>query len=230
VADVLTDVEVRVLGALIEKAMATPQAYPLSLNALTNACNQTSNRDPVVHYDEETVARAIETLRARALVRAIPRSDSRVTKYQHLVPDTLGLDPHETAVLCALMLRGPQTVAEARTRASRLGDVGSLADVEATLERLAVREGTPLVARLPRRPGQKEARCAHLLSGEVSYDVPDAVARPLPADAERLAPVEEATEELRKEVADLRAQLETLRKQFESVGLTITGGDGDGIS
>lgn len=215
VDDLLTDVEVRVLGSLIEKAMTTPDYYPLSLNALMNACNQTSNRDPVVRYDEATVAHAIETLRARSFVRAIQRSDSRVIKYQHLASETLNLDPRQTAVLCVLMLRGPQTLAELRTRGSRLASFERVEDVETALNELIAREPSALVARLPRRTGQKEARYAHLLSGDVAFDAPDATAARAPADAERIGALEEGIEELRKEVADLRTQLEAFRKLFE---------------
>ena len=212
----LTDVEMRVLGSLIEKEMTTPDHYPLSLNALTNACNQSSNRDPVVQYDEHTVARAVETLRVRALVRAIQQSGSRVTKYRHLAGETLGTIARQTALLSVLMLRGPQTLAELRTRASRLVPFESLEEVETTLDQLITREPAALVARLPRRPGQKEVRYAHLLSGEVTFDTPDqvAVAR-TPADADRVGALEEALGELRNEVADLRNQLAQFRRQFE---------------
>jgi uncharacterized protein YceH (UPF0502 family) len=221
--DLLTDVEVRVLGSLIEKEMTTPDYYPLSLNALTNACNQTSNRDPVVHYDEGTVARAIETLRVRSLVRAVQQSGSRVTKYRHLVGETMGLTARYAAVLGVLMLRGPQTVAELRTRASRLADFESLDEVESALHALMERQPSALVTRLPRRPGQKETRYAHLLAGEVTYDVPDAPeesdthahASPRGAQSGRLSALEVEVQELRKDLADLRAQLEEFRKQFE---------------
>ena len=168
VSDLLTDVEVRVLGSLIEKEMTTPDYYPLSLNALTNACNQTSNRDPVVHYDEPTVAHAIETLRVRSLVRAVQQSGSRVTKFRHLVNETVGLTARFTAVLGVLMLRGPQTLAEIRTRASRLASFETLEDVESVLNAMIERQPTPLAVALPRQPGQKEARYAHLLAGEVT--------------------------------------------------------------
>lgn len=213
--DRLTDVEVRVLGSLIEKELTTPEYYPLSLNALTNACNQSSNRDPVVQYDEATVAGAIESLRGRSLVRAVQQSGSRVTKYRHLASETLTLDLRQTAVLGVLMLRGPQTLAELRTRGSRLASFESLEDVEATLNELIAREPSALVTRLPRRAGQKEARYAHLLAGEVAFDAPDPSAPRAPADGERIGALEEGMEELRKEVADLRTQLEAFRKQFE---------------
>lgn len=213
--DPLTGVDVRVLGVLIEKAMTTPDYYPLSLNALTNACNQSSNRDPVVQFDEETVARSIESLRKRGLVRAIKRSDSRVTKYQHLVDETMNLDAREAAVLCVLMLRGPQTIGELKTRSARLTDFESLADIETVLNGLIAREGSAQVVRLPRRSGQKEVRYAHLLSGEVTFDAPDPTTVRVPADSERIGALELELEELKKEVSDLRTQLEAFRRQFE---------------
>ncbi|MDF2772920.1 MAG: hypothetical protein K0S86_2415 [Geminicoccaceae bacterium] len=219
--DLLTDVEVRVLGSLIEKEMTTPDYYPLSLNALTNACNQTSNREPVVHYDEGTVAKAIETLRVRSLVRAVQQSGSRVTKYRHLVGETMGLTARYAAVLGVLMLRGPQTLAELRTRASRLASFESLDEVESALNAMMERQPTPLVVRLPRRTGQKETRYAHVLAGEVTYDVPDAPderevpSSPRAAQSDRLGALEAEVALLRQEVADLRGQLEEFRRQFE---------------
>jgi uncharacterized protein YceH (UPF0502 family) len=215
VDDRLTDVEARVLGSLIEKEMTTPDHYPLSLNALTNACNQTSNRDPVVQYDEATLADAIEAMRKRSLVRAVQQAGSRVMKYRHLASETLGTDARQTAVLGVLMLRGPQTPAELRTRGSRLVPLEDLEDIETTLNELIAREATALVARLPRRAGQKEVRYAHLLSGDVTFDAPDQAAVRAPADAERIGALEEAMAELRNEVADLRGQLAEFRRQFE---------------
>ena len=221
----LTDVDVRILGSLIEKELTTPDYYPLSLNALTNACNQTSNREPVVHYDEDTVGRAIEGLRKRSLVRVVQQSGSRVSKYRHLVNETLGLVTRQTAVLSVLMLRGPQTVGELRTRTERLVRFESLEEVETVLEQLMERTPDPIAVRLPRQPGQKEVRYAHLLAGEVTYEAPpDRPAHSPAAHApraaaeggpDRVAALEQAVEELRREVTDLRAQLEEFRKQFE---------------
>ena len=213
----LTDVEARVLGSLIEKEMTTPEYYPLSLNALTNACNQSSNRDPVVQYDEGTVADAIEAMRRRSLVRAVQQGGSRVTKYRHLVDETIGLVARQTAILAVLMLRGAQTLAELRTRGARLTSFESAEEVEAVLDALIARE-PPIVVRLPRRPGQKEVRYAHLLCGDVAYDIAEpaapSAARAQP-DADRIGVLEEGLEQLRNEVADLRQQLESFRKQFE---------------
>jgi uncharacterized protein len=217
VDDLLTDVEVRVLGSLIEKEMTTPDYYPMSLNALTNACNQSSNREPVVHYEEATVAGAIESLRKRSLVRVVQQSGSRVFKYRHLVNETLGLVTKQAAVLDVLMLRGPQTLGELKTRASRLTDFESLDDVDTALEQLLSRTPAPLAVRLERRPGQKEVRYGHLLAGEPTFEASDTDEPVATAGrgADRIAVLEAAVEELRKEVADLRNQLDTFRKQFE---------------
>ena len=169
----LTDADVRVLGALIEKQVTTPDNYPLSLNALVAACNQSTNRHPVVAYDEETVLAAIQNLRRASLVRSIQRIDSRVTKHEHIATETLDLSSNELGLMCVLMLRGPNTIGELRTRTERLSKFESLADVETTLNGLIERETDPLVGRLPRRAGQKEARFAHLLSGAVAADDAD---------------------------------------------------------
>jgi uncharacterized protein YceH (UPF0502 family) len=160
----LNDIDVRVLGALVEKDLTTPEYYPLSLNALVNACNQTSNREPVVKYDEATVKSGVDRLRKYSLVRSIQRADARVMKYMHLMREAMSLEPPELAAMCVLMLRGPQTVGEIRTRSGRLFEFASLEEVEATLNTLMTR-AEPLVARLPRQPGQKEARFSHLLGG-----------------------------------------------------------------
>lgn len=211
--ELLTDADVRVLGALIEKELTTPEHYPLSLNALTNACNQSSNRDPVVQYDEATVKSAVDRLRKYSLVRSIQRADARVMKYMHLMDEAMGLERREIAAMCVLMLRGPQTVGEIRTRGARLFEFPSLDDVEATLNRLIARSPSPLVSRLPRQPGQKEARYVHLLSGmsdarhEAQVDVP--------AESDRFADLESIVESLRREVADLRSELGDLRRLFE---------------
>ena len=213
----LNEVEVRVLGSLIEKELTTPDNYPLSLNALTNACNQTSNRDPIALYEESTVARAIETLRVRSLVRTVQQSGSRVSKYRHLMNETLGLVTRQTALLCVLMLRGPQTLGELKTRTERLAGFDSLDEVEGVLDQLIARQPSALVSRLERRPGQKEARFAHLLSGEVAFDARDQEAEPVEERSrlDRVGALEAALDELRKEVADLQKQFDAFRKQFE---------------
>ena len=220
----LSDVEIRVLGALFEKARATPDNYPLSLNALTNACNQSSNREPVMSLAETEVSATLDALRKRSLVRAIVRSGGAVTKYAHLMDDTLGLVNRQLAVLSVLMLRGPQTAGELRTRTQRLHEYEDVADVESALEGLASREPQPLVVRLPRRPGQREERWAHLLAGEAAAYAagearPDdrahtAVAAAPPAD-DRVTKLESELASLREELQVLRAELAEFRKQFE---------------
>ncbi len=215
----LTDADVRILGALIEKQVTTPDNYPLSLNALLAACNQSSNRHPVVAYDEDTVLAAVQRLRRASLVRAIQRSDSRVTKYEHIATDTLDLSSNELGLMCVLLLRGPNTIGELRTRTERLAKFESLADVEATLNALIEREKDPLVGRLPRRAGQKEVRYAHLLSGEVAADRIDVhdTAAPLTRQEseDRIAALEQSIADLRSEISDMRQQLQEFRKQFE---------------
>ncbi|HZI28698.1 MAG TPA: YceH family protein [Gemmatimonadaceae bacterium] len=209
----LAPVEVRVLGSLIEKELSTPDHYPLSLNALTSACNQSSNRDPVMSLDEGTVSRAIDTLRRQGLVRSIQGIGSRVPKYQHLMAEFFSRP--ELAVLCVLAVRGPQTQAEVRTRAARLMPGDDSAALDAALEALVTRDAEPVVARLSRRPGQKEARYAHLLSGAVAEAADDGQVASPPPSSDRLAALEELALELRNEVADLRAQLASFRRQFE---------------
>lgn len=215
----LTDADVRVLGALIEKQITTPDYYPLSLNALVAACNQSSNRHPVVSYDDEIVLAAIQHLRRASLVRGIQRIDSRVTKYEHTAGDALNLDEREIAVMCVLMLRGPNTLGELRTRTERLATFDSLAEIEATLNALIEREKDPPVARLPRRAGQKEVRYAHLLSGEVAADVAEVAMATTPVmqtpTSDRVAALEHSVAELQSEVSDIRRQLDEFRKQFE---------------
>jgi uncharacterized protein YceH (UPF0502 family) len=217
--ELLNEADVRVLGSLIEKELTTPEHYPLSLNALTNACNQSSNRDPVVQYDDATVKAAVDRLRKYSLVRSIQRSDARVMKYMHLMDEAMSLERPELAAMCVLMLRGPQTVGEIRTRGGRLFDFPSLEEVEATLNVLATRAPSPLTVRLPRQPGQKEARYAHLLSGEVTADAssvaPVRVHTDAPAEPDRLGALENVVESLRKEVADLRAEVGEFRRLLE---------------
>jgi len=216
--ELLNDADVRVLGSLIEKELTTPENYPLSLNALTNACNKSSNRDPVFQYDDATVKAAVDRLRKHSLVRSIQRSDARVMKYMHLVGDALNLERPEIAAMCVLMLRGPQTVGEIRTRTGRLFEFQSLEELEATLNVLATRSPTPLVARLARQPGQKEARYAHLLSGEPKIDVSAAPTESHPdpaADDDRLSALERAVQALHGEVGALRAELGELKRLLE---------------
>ena len=212
----------RVVGALIEKQVTTPEYYPLTLNALVNACNQISNRDPVVSFDEKTVARAVESLREKNLVYVFYGSDSRVPKYKHIMTEIFKLSAAELAVMCVLMLRGPQTIGELRGRTNRLYEFADLAEVEKTLEALVTREDGPLATRLPRQAGQKDSRYAHLLAGEVVLEeLPPRVPRAesavaeVRAESEKLSRLEAEVEALRREVSDLRGQFEEFRKQFE---------------
>ena len=211
----LTAVEVRVLGALVEKEMATPEYYPLTLNALVNACNQKSNRDPAVSYDEDTVAEAIDSLREKKLAAVITGAGMRVPKYRELLSESLNLGRRELAILCELMLRGPQTVGELRDRAGRLHPFADLDEVESILRRLMEWQPDPLAVRLARQPGTKEQRNAHLLSGEPAA-VASAEAPPeAPARGERLAALEAEVRELRNEVRALGERLDKFRAQFE---------------
>jgi uncharacterized protein YceH (UPF0502 family) len=217
----LNATEVRVLGSLIEKAITTPDYYPLSLNALTNACNQLTNREPVMALDENEVVRAIEGLREKRLATLFSGAESRVAKYKHTLNDALLLTPAEVALLTVLLLRGPQTVGEIRTRSERLFAFDTLAEVEEGLNALANRTPQPLVTRLARQPGTKESRYAHLLGGPVAAPVaaaPAVTAMPAstaPAETERVAALERETAQLRREVDELKQQLAAFRKQFE---------------
>jgi uncharacterized protein YceH (UPF0502 family) len=214
----LTEIECRVLGSLLEKEVTTPEYYPLSLNALVNACNQKSNREPVMNLDEAAVREALHSLDGQSLVRSVSASDSRVTKYEHRLQEAYNFYRHETAIVCVLLLRGPQTPGELRTRAERIHPFDDLAAVQSSLQHLMKRE-PPLVKVLPRQPGTKEARYAHLFSGDVvvpetrleSHPEPAAAAR----DGERIARLEEEVDGLQKDITELRRQFADFRKQFE---------------
>jgi len=214
----LTEVECRVLGALVEKEITTPEYYPLSLNALVNACNQKSNREPIMNLDESAVRQALHSLDGQSLVRSVSASDSRVTKYEHRLQEAFNFYRHEIAILCVLLLRGPQTPGELRTRAERMHPFEDLSAVQSSLQHLMKREPS-LVKILPRQPGTKEARYAHLLSGDVeSFDAKlenEPAPNPLSLDAARVAHLEVEIAALRKEIADLKQQFASFRKQFE---------------
>ncbi|MFH1568854.1 MAG: YceH family protein [Gemmatimonadota bacterium] len=221
---VLTATEARVLGCLIEKGITTPEYYPLSLNSLTAACNQKSNRSPAMALDEKAVVRALDGLREKGLARVVSGADLRVPKYYHRFDEELELAGPELALLCELMLRGPQTVGELRGRAGRMAELGDLPEVSSRLEGLAAREAGALVVRLPRQPGRKESRYAHLLCGapapesEVAEEReprPEAATLAVRAEDERLAALESEVAVLRDEVAELRQQLGEFRRQFE---------------
>jgi uncharacterized protein YceH (UPF0502 family) len=212
VSDVLTDIETRVLGALVEKQVTTPEYYPLTLNALTLACNQKNNRHPVTAYGENEVAQAVESLREKNLAYVFYGSTSRVPKYKHVMPEVLHLNAAETALMCVLMLRGPQTPGELRGNASRLHEFAGLDEIEQTLNGLITHDPDPLVARLARQPGQKEVRFAHLLSGEVPVET----IAPAAAEARpHRASLEQKIDALTAEVESLKAQFEEFKKQFE---------------
>lgn len=210
-SQILTDIETRVLGALVEKQVTTPEYYPLTLNALTLACNQKNNRYPVTSYSEADVSTAVESLREKNLAYVFYGSTSRVPKYKHVMPEVLHLKAAEVALMCVLMLRGPQTPGELRGNAARLHEFGGLEEVEQTLNELISRDPDPMVVRLPRQPGQKEVRFAHLLSGEVQFD---AVVEAAPRVSQREA-LEQKVERLAAEVESLRQQFEQFKKQFE---------------
>ena len=215
---ILTDTETRVLGALIEKDITTPDYYPLSLNALVNACNQKNNRDPITSLDEAKVREALATLQEKRLAGPASGADSRVTKFEHRSQEVFNFDRREIAVLCVLLLRGPQTPGELRSRTDRMYHFEALEDVISTLDRLAQRE-PPLATILPRQPGTKESRYTHLFSGEAPFlDVAQA---PAPTNVgyssatERLSRLEEEVSRLRTELTEVQQQLAAFRKQFE---------------
>lgn len=213
----LDQTEIRILGALIEKQLTTPEYYPLTLNALINACNQKNNRDPVVSFDEKTVSDALERLRDRNLAYIFYGSTSRVPKYKHMMPNVYQLEPAETAIMAVLMLRGPQTPGELRTRTERLYGFPSLGEVQESLDRL-MRRDDPLVVKLERLQGHKEARFAHLLSGEIDVDaLAAAVASPQvrAGDAGRIEKLEEEITSLRAEIESLKTAFDGFRRQFE---------------
>ena len=213
---ILSAEEARVVGALIEKQVTTPEYYPLTLNALVNACNQISNRDPVVSYDDYVVLGALEGLREKKLAREVRTADGRVPKFRQVLEEVFPLSRAEVAVVCVLLLRGPQTAGELRARTERLYPFSDISFVEATLEGLAAGTGErpPLVVKLPRQPGRKESRYAHLLSGPVEADEGGAERAGPPARAAGRAAGDERAARLEEEVRALRSEMETLRREF----------------
>lgn len=216
----LSEIEVRVLGSLIEKDITTPDYYPLSLNALVNACNQKNNRDPVTALDEDAVRAALNSLQGKRLAGPASGADSRVPKFEHRLQEVFNFDRREIAVVCVLLLRGPQTPGELRGRADRMYHFETLEDVVSTLDRLAQRE-PPLVCVLARQPGTKESRYMHLFSGGPSEAVMARAASPVtdanaaPSANDRLSRLEEDVAQLRQELAEMRERLAEFRKQFE---------------
>lgn len=215
----LNPIEVRILGALMEKEVTTPEYYPLSLNALTRACNQKSNRHPVVDFDEKTVLQTLDGLTFdKDLAKRVISDDSRVPKYRHDLTEKLHLTQPEAAALCMLMLRGPQTLGEIRGRTERLYDFAHVEAVETTLQDLMERASGPLVTRLPRQPGRKEVRYAHLLCGDVvqeEEDVLEPAARDVWVDNDRLEALEQEVAALAEELEALTQAFMTFKKQFE---------------
>jgi len=215
---VLNEVEARVLGALLEKEITTPDYYPLSLNALVNACNQKSNRDPVMTLVEDSVGNALRTLNDNSLARSVSAADSRVTKYEHRLQEAFNFDRREAAIFCELLLRGAQTPGELRSRAERMHHFDDLSEVQSALQRLMNRQ-PPLVKVLARQPGTKESRYIHLLSGDVEpasssavHETPAVASR---ESADKFSRLESEVAELRKDIAELKQQFSAFRQQFE---------------
>jgi uncharacterized protein len=216
---ILTEIETRVLGSLIEKDITTPDYYPISLNALVNACNQKNNREPVMALDEESVRTALATLQEKRLAGPAGGADSRVPKYEHRLQEVFNFDRREIAIVCVILLCGPQTPGELRSRTDRMYRFEALDDVVSTLDRLAQRE-PPLARVLPRQPGTKESRYTHLFSGEPQ--IPEGTSfvasynsRHPASSADRLAQLEEEVAALRRELSEVQQQLAAFRKQFE---------------
>jgi uncharacterized protein len=211
----LTDVEARVLGSLVEKQLTTPEYYPLTMNALTSACNQKSNRDPVVSYDETTIMGAIDSLRDKNLVYLYYGTGSRAVKYKHMMPSVFDLDAAGVALVAVLLLRGPQTIGELRERTGRLHEFAGLNEVQEALDGL-MRRDEPLIIKLERQAGQKEARYAHLLCGPIDQSAIVPVREVSSGGREdKIAKLESEIENLRGEFASLKETFEEFRKQFE---------------
>jgi len=218
---ILTPIETRVLGSLIEKDITTPDYYPLSLNALVNACNQKNNRDPVMTLDEAAVREALASLQEKRMAGPAGGADSRVTKYEHRLQEVFNFDRREIAIICVLLLRGAQTPGELRGRADRMYHFEALEDVVSTLDRLGQRE-PPLVRALARQPGTKEVRYMHLFSGEPPEHLMQGNVARAPSfatgddsNSERIATLEEEVSRLRTELTEVQQQLSAFRKQFE---------------
>ena len=214
----LTAVEARVLGALIEKDITTPDYYPLSLNALLNACNQKNNREPVMNLDEDAIRQALASLQEKRLAGTAGGADSRVTKYEHRLQEVFNFDRRETAVVCVLLLRGPQTPGELRGRTERMYRFETLEDVQSALQKLMDRQ-PPLVRVLPRQPGTKESRYLHLFAGDIAAENVLAATIPSTRSAgnsaeERIASLESQVASLRNELGELRRELADFRQQF----------------
>jgi uncharacterized protein len=231
----LTPYEIRVIGCLLEKQRTTPEQYPLSLNAITNACNQKSSRDPVLELDEATVQDTIDALMKKHFVTEKSGFGSRVTKYQHRFCNTefgsLKFSEQETGIVCVLLLRGPQTPGELRTRTERLCKFRDVGEVEATLDQLMQRDDGPFVAKLPREPGKRESRFAHLFGDGADMqdiDLPAAVDSDVPgSDAGRMEQLERLVNRLQDDVASLKARLDRISPEQDSGGLPESPVPGD---
>ena len=213
----LSEIEARVLGALIEKDITTPDYYPLSLNALVNACNQKNNREPVMMLEEEAVRGALSSLQEKRLAGPAGGADSRVAKYEHRLQEVFNFDRREVAVVCVLLLRGPQTPGELRGRTERMYRFETLDDVQSALQKLMERQ-PPLVRVLPRQPGTKESRYVHLFSEDMAADAPPMVTAPPRSGgdhlAERIANLESQVAALQSEIESLRRELSEFKRQF----------------
>ena len=212
---ILHPAEVRVLGSLLEKDITTPEYYPLTLNALVAACNQKSNRDPVLTYEDEAVIRALESLRAKGFSSVVTGGGNRVPKYSHRISDKLNLGRRELAVMCELMVRGPQTPGELKNRGARMYDFSDVEEVETVLHGLAERTPDPLAIRLQHVPGTKEPRWAHLLSGEPVLPVAGASHAPAMMPMSQGSQVDHRIDNLEAEVAALREELHEMKRQME---------------
>jgi uncharacterized protein YceH (UPF0502 family) len=213
--DILTFEEIRVIGSLIEKELTTPEYYPLTINGLKNACNQKSNRDPVVAFDENIIETTLDKLREKSLASRITGSDIRVPKYRQVFTEAMHFSPEEVAVICVLMLRGPQTPGEIKSRSGRMFNFESLAQLDEVIQNLMNRE-KPLVMKLPRQTGMKESRYMHLLSGEAEIEVQgNQKVETTSNDDVRIINLETELESLKNEVNELKAQFEKFKHQFE---------------
>ena len=213
----LSEIEARIVGCLVEKQLTTPEYYPLTLNALTAACNQKSNRDPVMSLGETELLAAVDSLRDKNLVYLYYGTGTRTVKYKHMVQSVYEVDDAGTAILTVLMLRGPQTIGEIRERTGRLHEFSDLNEVQSTLDELARRD-EPLIIKLERQPGQKEARYAHLLSGEIdvsSLPTSSEKRSTSAADSSRVEALETEVAELKNELAAFKAMFDEFRKQFD---------------
>ncbi len=209
----LNEEEARIVGCLIEKELTTPEYYPLTLKALLNACNQKSNRNPVVNYDEETVGETLDALLKKDLVYLFYGAGSRTKKYKHLLPSLLELDAAETAIICVLLLRGAQTPGELNQRTRRMYEFSGLNEIDQTISALENRE-EPIIVRLPRQAGQKEGRVMHLLSGEIDIENYEVIV-PAPRGNQAVAELTKRIDELENQVKSIREEFAEFRKQFE---------------